>query len=205
MPPSQPAVVHVGHADTSSLLGDGLLRLLLGADEEDRPTVGDRLLDELVGAVDVRQRLLEVDDVDAVALREDETLHLRVPTTGLVSEVDTALEELAHGHDGHGTSFRHDRDHPSIVHSLLRHEAAFRLSASTPVGDAPSTSDLGTGFSPDRAHAWRPAGPVGQVREVDLRLVRLCAVRRTSVRVLSDQRPGPRRLPAGSTNTAVAP
>src|SRR3546814_8513499 len=33
--------------------------------------VGDRLLDEVVGAVDEGQRLLEVDDVDAVALRED--------------------------------------------------------------------------------------------------------------------------------------
>ena len=63
-------------------------------------------LDEVVGVVDVRQRLLQVDDVDAVALGEDEALHLGVPAAGLVSEVDTALEQLAHGHDGHGTSFR---------------------------------------------------------------------------------------------------
>src|SRR5690606_39466353 len=61
-----------------------------------------RLLDELVGAVDVGQRLLQVDDVDAVALGEDEALHLRVPATGLVPEVDAALEQLTDGHDsGH--------------------------------------------------------------------------------------------------------
>jgi hypothetical protein len=98
---AQPALVDVGHAHALRLLGDGLLGLLLRADEEDVAAVGDRLLDELVGAVDVRQRLLEVDDVDAVALGEDEALHLRVPTAGLVSKVDAAVKQLAHGYDGH--------------------------------------------------------------------------------------------------------
>ncbi len=83
----------------------GLLGLLLGADEHHRAAVGDGLLDELVGAVDVGQRLLQVDDVDAVALGEDEALHLRVPAAGLVPEVHAALEQLLHGDDlvgGHG-------------------------------------------------------------------------------------------------------
>jgi hypothetical protein len=79
----------------------GLLGLLLGADEQDRAAVGDGLLDELVRLVDVAQRLLQVDDVDAVALGHDEALHLGVPATGLVPEVDAALEQLAHGDDGH--------------------------------------------------------------------------------------------------------
>src|SRR5699024_2992479 len=62
------------------------------------------VLDELERVVDVAQRLLQVDDVDAVALGEDEALHLRVPTAGLMSEVDAALEQPSHGHDGHGRS-----------------------------------------------------------------------------------------------------
>ena len=103
---TEPALVDVRHADAGGLVGDRLLRLLLGADEEDRAAVRDGLAHEVVGVVDVRQRLLQVDDVDAVALGEDEALHLGVPAAGLVSEVDTALEQLAHGHDGHGTSFR---------------------------------------------------------------------------------------------------
>ena len=69
----------------------------------------DGLLDELVGAVDEGQGLLQVDDVDAVALGEDEALHLRVPATGLVPEVDAALEQLLHGDDGHGRSSPHPR------------------------------------------------------------------------------------------------
>ena len=102
---AQPALVHVGHADAGRLLGDRLLGLLLGADEHHRAAVGDGLLDELVRAVDVGQRLLQVDDVDAVALGEDEALHLRVPAAGLVPEVHAALEQLLHGDDlvgGHG-------------------------------------------------------------------------------------------------------
>src|SRR5690606_34397987 len=90
---AEPAVVHVGHPDARGLLGHGLLGLLLGADEEDGAAVRDGLLDELVRAVDVRERLLEVDDVDAVALGEDEALHLRVPTAGLDPPVDTPLAE----------------------------------------------------------------------------------------------------------------
>src|SRR5690606_12756309 len=47
------------------------------------------------------QRLLQVDDVDVIAPGHDEARHLGVPPTGLVPEVDAALEELAHGDDGH--------------------------------------------------------------------------------------------------------
>src|SRR5690606_24073212 len=132
---AEPAVVHVGHPDARGLLGHGLLGLLLGADEEDGAAVRDGLLDELVRAVDVRQRLLEVDDVDAVALGEDEALHLRVPTAGLVPEVDTALEELAHGHDGHDTSFHRAARDPPGARTLLaappQGRAAVRLSVTT--------------------------------------------------------------------------
>ena len=98
---AEPALVDVGLADARRLLGDGLLGLLLGADEEDGAAVGDRLLDEVVRLVDEGERLLQVDDVDAGTLGEDEALHLRVPTAGLVPEVHAAVEQLANGDDGH--------------------------------------------------------------------------------------------------------
>ena len=99
---AQPALVHVRHADAGRLVGDGLLRLLLGADEHDRSAVGDGLLDELVRLVDVGQRLLQVDDVDAVAVGEDEPLHLGIPATGLMPEVGAAVKQLLHGYNSHG-------------------------------------------------------------------------------------------------------
>src|SRR5690606_13151790 len=125
---------------------DRLLRLLLRADEQDGSAVGDGLLDELVGTVDVRQRLLEVDDVDAVALGEDETLHLRVPTAGLVPEVDTALEELTHGHDGHDSSFRRIAGATRSMRTIRRRSQGFRRGfgfTTSSSDDAPGATSLG--------------------------------------------------------------
>ena len=100
---AEPALVHVRHAAGDGELGHRVLGLLLRADEHDRPAAGDEVADEGVGGVDALQRLVQVDDVDAVALAEDETLHLRVPATGLMAEVDSGLEHLLHRDDGHGS------------------------------------------------------------------------------------------------------
>ncbi len=48
-----------------------------------------------------RLRLLEVDDVNSVTFAKDERGHLRVPEAGLMSEMDTRLQHLSHGHAGH--------------------------------------------------------------------------------------------------------
>jgi hypothetical protein len=45
---------------------------------------------------------LDVDDVDAVALGEDKALHFWIPTTSLVSEMNTAVEEFSHCYNRHG-------------------------------------------------------------------------------------------------------
>ena len=89
---AQPAEVDVGHPGPRCLLLDRVLDLLLGGDEQDRAAAGDEVAGERVGLFDPADRLLQVEDVDAVALREDESLHLRVPTAGLVAEMDPSLE-----------------------------------------------------------------------------------------------------------------
>ena len=98
---AEPTLVDVRHAALLGVAAHGILGLLLGADEQHRAALGGQVADEVVGGLDAGQRLLEVDDVDAVALAEDESLHLRVPTAGLVPEVDTGFEHLSHGDDGH--------------------------------------------------------------------------------------------------------
>ena len=47
---AEPTLVDVGHPDARRLLGDGLLGLLLGADEHDDAALGDGLLDEGVAS-----------------------------------------------------------------------------------------------------------------------------------------------------------
>ena len=81
---AEPAVAHVGHAAACvSLAADGLARRALGADEQHAATVGDEILADEAGRLEVEgQRLLEVDDVDPVTLAEDVGGHLRVSRSG---------------------------------------------------------------------------------------------------------------------------
>ena len=79
------------------LLLDDLLRLALGADHQDVAAAADGVDDEVVRAREEARRLVEVDDVDAVARAVDERAHLRVPALGLVAEVDAGVEERAQG------------------------------------------------------------------------------------------------------------
>ena len=96
---AEPAVVHVWHADTLRLLGDGVLALLLRADEQDRAAALGEVPREDVRFLDELQGLLQVDDVDPTAFGEDEPAHLGIPAAGLVAEVNTGLQKLSHGDD----------------------------------------------------------------------------------------------------------
>ena len=86
---AEPALVDVRLVRARGLLRDGLLSLLLRPDEEDLVATGDGLTDELERDVQALDGLGQIDDVDAVALGEDERLHLRVPATGLMAEVNS--------------------------------------------------------------------------------------------------------------------
>ena len=126
------------------------------------PRCGD-VAHERVRLLEQRERLREIDDVDAAALAEDEPLHLRVPAAGLVAEVDSGLQELLHGDDGHemlpswfGCSCsrrRRDGTGPSGRHHLTTRPAGSdcrtvgvlaatrkRLSAASSAGSGDSTS-----------------------------------------------------------------
>ena len=97
-------MVDVGHAGGLGRLLDRVARLLLGADEQHGAApVGD-VAGECLGLVEQRLRLQQVDDVDAAALTEDETAHLRVPAARLVAEVDAGLQQLLDPDLGHRCS-----------------------------------------------------------------------------------------------------
>ncbi len=78
---------------TTACLGlyDGA-RLLLGAHEQHRPTLGRGLTNEIAGLGEQHNGLLQVYYVNPIAGAEDERLHLRIPTAGLVPEVHPRLE-----------------------------------------------------------------------------------------------------------------
>ena len=91
----------VGHAGALRLLLDDLAGGALGADEQDLVLVAGHGLDQRQRLVEGGHRVLEVDDVDLVAGTEDVLVHLRVPETGLVPEVRTGLQQVAHAYLGH--------------------------------------------------------------------------------------------------------
>ena len=100
---TQPPVVDIELTATLRFLFDCFLRLPLRSHEEyfhvglrrDRlGNIGESVSEEFLG-------LLEVNDVYAVSLTEDIFLHLRVPSSDLVSEVNSCLEKFLHGYCSH--------------------------------------------------------------------------------------------------------
>ena len=98
---AQPTGVDIELADTLGLFLDGILGLLLGADKQDGLAVGGQITDKVVGLFQLLHRLLQVNDIDAVALRVDVRGHFGVPASGLVAEVDASFQQLLHGYDCH--------------------------------------------------------------------------------------------------------
>ena len=66
----------------------------------------DEVADIGVGGLDPGQGLTQVDEIDPVALAQNEALHLRVPSARLVAEVDPGFQQLSHGNDGHKVFLR---------------------------------------------------------------------------------------------------
>jgi hypothetical protein len=81
------------HAAALRLALDQPLRLAFRADEDHVLAGGRHLREEVARAHETLDRLADVDDVDQVALAEDERLHLRMPTADPVPEVDSCLDE----------------------------------------------------------------------------------------------------------------
>jgi hypothetical protein len=99
---AQPTVVDVEHLAPRRLFGDDVASGALGADEQHGAAVGHGLVQEPGGVHQPARRALQVDDVDPVLGAVDVRLHLRVPPTGLVTEVDAGLQEIAQ-RDVHGS------------------------------------------------------------------------------------------------------
>ena len=89
---TQPAVIYIRHSHAGSLLSNCFLRLLLRPDKHDAATMGHGLLNIFVCTINISKRLLQINDVNAIALGENEALHLGIPTTGLMPEVNAAIE-----------------------------------------------------------------------------------------------------------------
>ena len=89
-----PALGHVGHVDGLGRLGHDVLGLLLRGHEQDALAALGNLLGGGSSLVNEGDRLVQVNDVDALLLREDVRGHVGVPLALEVSEVGSCLKQL---------------------------------------------------------------------------------------------------------------
>ena len=93
---SQPTTVDVRHTTALRFTLNDVLRGALGAYEKDGAAIRSHASQEVDRFVEQRQGLLQVDDMNFVALPEDVGSHARVPVASLMTEVNSSLQHVAH-------------------------------------------------------------------------------------------------------------
>ena len=93
---AEPSRIDIVHAAAQRFLLDRVHRLLFGADEQDILPVLCQLADEHIRLFHFLYGLLQVDDIDTVALGKNILGHFGIPAPGLVPEMDARFQKLLH-------------------------------------------------------------------------------------------------------------
>ena len=91
---AQPAVHHKGLLVLGGDVAERFLRLFLGADKQNLTSASNGVIDELARLLQAFQRLLQVNNVDAVALPEQVLAHFGVPAFGPVAKMQAGFEQV---------------------------------------------------------------------------------------------------------------
>jgi hypothetical protein len=94
---AEPAVIDIVLAAAFGGLGDQVARLTFGADEQHASAGGDDVANRDQRLMQHRNRLFQIDNMDAVADPEEVGSHLRIPAAGGVAEMNASFEQLTHG------------------------------------------------------------------------------------------------------------
>ncbi len=97
---AQPTIVHIVLTTAICLGFDGCRRLTLGAHEEDAASVRNGVADTIQAGLEIRQGLVQVEDMSSVAGPENIGTHEGIPAVGLVTEVSSGLEKPPNGQVG---------------------------------------------------------------------------------------------------------
>ena len=90
-------MVHVILCTPLSRIRDRFLCLAFGADKQDPAAFGDSLAHNLKRLLQHRERLCQIEDVDAIPVAVDELTHTGVPACLLVAKVNASFKKLPHG------------------------------------------------------------------------------------------------------------
>ena len=89
---AQPSLIDIILSASGSLVKDRVLRLLLCSHKENRLAGFGNVLHERIRFLNFLHRLLQIDNVDSISLCEDVRSHLRIPSPGLMSEMNTGFQ-----------------------------------------------------------------------------------------------------------------
>ncbi len=93
---TEPALVHIKLSAGDGRLFHRFLRLLFAADKKNFPATSRYFLQKFRCAMQLAHRLIKINDVDLIALLENEWLHFRVPPLRLMAKVDTSFKQFRH-------------------------------------------------------------------------------------------------------------
>ena len=93
---AQPSLIYIEHTAALRLNLDGVLSLFLGSYKQDDSALCGDVEYRVIGLVNLAYGFLQVDDVDTVSLGIDVGSHFRVPSSRLMSEVNTGFQQLLH-------------------------------------------------------------------------------------------------------------
>lgn len=98
---AEPSFVDIEHASTGGFFLDCALGLFLRSNEENLTALGHQFTQEVVAFFYFLDGLLQVNDIDSVAFREDVRSHLRVPAASPMTEVYACFKKLFHRYNSH--------------------------------------------------------------------------------------------------------
>src|ERR1700691_3649002 len=93
---AEPAVVHVEHPAALGFFRDRFLSLAFRSQEQDALALSRLFGYVACSLTEQLEGLLQVNNVDSVALSENVFLHLRIPASSLVAKMNAGLQKLLH-------------------------------------------------------------------------------------------------------------
>ena len=89
---TQPSLIYIVHTTTLCFRFDCILSLLLCTHKEYRTSLGNNICNSIVSFINFSYGFLQINDMDTIPLREDIGRHLGVPSSCVMSKMNTCLQ-----------------------------------------------------------------------------------------------------------------
>jgi hypothetical protein len=96
---TQPALIYKVHPTATSFFLDGFLGLLFGPDKKNTFSIGHGVFNKSIGLIKLLHRLLQINNINPIALHINIGSHLGIPPAGLMTKVNSCFQQLLHSNN----------------------------------------------------------------------------------------------------------